>query len=1570
MSSPTAAGLAGGESLSSPTAIGTLGIAPGGAPSPPPSSARTVSQTLIALQRLYMGDLPLPPGVRLVGGNVYGKSRAMKLIDADEVQSCACRTRSAAGEAICGADDAACDNASTHSECLIGFCSRARCGNMRLQRGQWWPGLRVEEAGARGLGIVVRGDAAVKKGAFLLEYFGEVLTAVEKETRMAAYAAAARHFYVMSVGDGTFVDAAAYRSVAAFINHSCEPNVHVALWRVGAESRVMLSAARDLPLGEELVFDYGWGPADSLTVCACGARLCRALMNVGPDKVTATDAMPLGAWRAGGALDVVPGGGAALVGAWVRVWWDGDSGVRSEDACVAALDAERGLEARIVRALARKAGATIISPRAAGNDVHNVHNDKDDNDMEASPTARAAATDMRMRRLQGLDPAGRGCWHTARVIRWNAVLGRHTCKYASDAEEHDEDLLGWARSATANSPDAAAAFYAKAAAAGSGRGDAPPADTSSPWLRLEPAGTRVALNALIARLKGLGAASSRPLVRALPLVPTCPVFPLCDHFATELEVVPFIFPDDPRVAQSAIEAAFGKDVEVAPEGAMAEVSGSKTATFDDGEMSTFVAPPKRVVPAVVPVVASLETLPSGGFIEGEYDFGSFAMAPPPAPTVSVNVVAVANAVHQNGGGGDALEAARAQRAYVTAASAASAAAAAAIASDAARLGAADAYTASLALAFRESAAAVRAEAAAHRAERDTRAAAASVAGAAAEAAAARTVRRKRRAAKEARRADKVAAKALRRAAVKRARKEATNPASSTSSAKRAKGAEKSKSSNFAPPPQIVDAFALPLRSYLVTPAATYPFVGASLLSALRGGGSLCALSAGLAVCTGGGGGGALASGGDALRAAAAAAAADVLADALALDACPPPNDAEGCAAALASLAALGGSLGLGGGKFEDKFGDKFGDKLFWRRLVIAGAVSLASSTAAADRDVSSAPRAIGTAAAYMAAASLLPWEGHIEAHIDKAAAELVLPMGELRVSADGSVLTGRLAAILRGAGAGAVAAAAAEVAFATAALAAAAAVTPIVSERAAKLCGGGERGGGGGGAVSTPSLTAVATRASGLALLGSMGGGALMRVGASAAQAATKAASSGAGAGADSVIPARLRRALLFVRPEKQSALAATLRLHAGRWAEAEGALHTARKAARASKKEADDTAMAVRGKGLATPASAVDEDGSGGGKSKSNSNSNSNLNEEQHSLVDDSWFGAAASAASVFPTFHAPLISLPRYPHFALPAHIFAAPDSDSPAAEKETIVCAYEYAPHSLAALVHADAHGALRGASAAARARLAYGMLRAASRALERDVALPGLCAETVLVSADGIARVDAAAAGAQRPSPMSVKASAKIERAWAATAPFVAKDVSRAAAAALAADASPHAVLDAPPGAEAAPGWPLRLAAVPLEVLLGLPAEAAPAGAALAWSAGFVAASALFGHTPWVPQVGLAAAAARAPATGALPPPPRRLARPRDPRARRHRRHGGSRGPRGLRRAALQAVAALRVGRVGARGASQVGAAFARRWERRRRRCRCCNRHARAPRSHHRGGRAAARRTGSRCGAVRA
>jgi len=64
--------------------------------------------------------------------------------------------------------------------------------------------------------------------------------------------------------------------VAAFINHSCDPNCEAD----EIKGRVWIIAARDIAAGEELTYDYNLydGDLDDPAPCFCGAPKCRGSM--------------------------------------------------------------------------------------------------------------------------------------------------------------------------------------------------------------------------------------------------------------------------------------------------------------------------------------------------------------------------------------------------------------------------------------------------------------------------------------------------------------------------------------------------------------------------------------------------------------------------------------------------------------------------------------------------------------------------------------------------------------------------------------------------------------------------------------------------------------------------------------------------------------------------------------------------------------------------------------------------------------------------------------------------------------------------------------------------------------------------------------------------------------------------------------------------------------------------------------------------------------------------------------------------------------------------------------------
>jgi uncharacterized protein len=108
---------------------------------------------------------------------------------------------------------------------------------------------------------------AINKGAYIVEYTGPHLTVEQADER---YPNCEKTYLFGLTDDKHVIDGS---GIAAFINHSCDPNCEAD----EIDGRVWIIALRDIAAGEELTYDYNLydGDEDDDSPCLCGARNCR-----------------------------------------------------------------------------------------------------------------------------------------------------------------------------------------------------------------------------------------------------------------------------------------------------------------------------------------------------------------------------------------------------------------------------------------------------------------------------------------------------------------------------------------------------------------------------------------------------------------------------------------------------------------------------------------------------------------------------------------------------------------------------------------------------------------------------------------------------------------------------------------------------------------------------------------------------------------------------------------------------------------------------------------------------------------------------------------------------------------------------------------------------------------------------------------------------------------------------------------------------------------------------------------------------------------------------------------------
>jgi SET domain-containing protein len=119
---------------------------------------------------------------------------------------------------------------------------------------------------------------AIAKGERLIEYVGERITHEEADRRYDDATMDEHHTFLFTVSARTVLDATRDGNESRFINHSCDPNCESEIVR----GRVYIVALRDIPVGEELHYDYAYERSGDESEederryrCLCGTAKCR-----------------------------------------------------------------------------------------------------------------------------------------------------------------------------------------------------------------------------------------------------------------------------------------------------------------------------------------------------------------------------------------------------------------------------------------------------------------------------------------------------------------------------------------------------------------------------------------------------------------------------------------------------------------------------------------------------------------------------------------------------------------------------------------------------------------------------------------------------------------------------------------------------------------------------------------------------------------------------------------------------------------------------------------------------------------------------------------------------------------------------------------------------------------------------------------------------------------------------------------------------------------------------------------------------------------------------------------------
>jgi SET domain-containing protein len=96
---------------------------------------------------------------------------------------------------------------------------------------------------AAGLGVFA--DEAIKKGQFILDYSGKMIS--EKQAQRIGGR------YLFEINSRWTIDGRELKNLSRYLNHSCRPNCEPK----NRGKRIVIYSIKDIAAGEELTYDYG-----------------------------------------------------------------------------------------------------------------------------------------------------------------------------------------------------------------------------------------------------------------------------------------------------------------------------------------------------------------------------------------------------------------------------------------------------------------------------------------------------------------------------------------------------------------------------------------------------------------------------------------------------------------------------------------------------------------------------------------------------------------------------------------------------------------------------------------------------------------------------------------------------------------------------------------------------------------------------------------------------------------------------------------------------------------------------------------------------------------------------------------------------------------------------------------------------------------------------------------------------------------------------------------------------------------------------------------------------------------